>query len=192
MKRVALIACMALTLLLLVLPISAAPSGASSGDPAKAPSRGSMGFLFSANSALSFDGFADGYQAGAGFKYWLSPTFALRGLLGVEHNTVLSGASSTTTIGLGAAGEWHLVTGNVSPYIGALCGARAVGETGQALRADFYLGGLGGVEVKIYGPISVFAEYQLLASVDSNGFSLNLGTDGSGGSSALLGLAVYF
>lgn len=189
MKRAALIAATALFLLCLALPAAAAPGAEAS--KGQAP-RGSLGFLFGANSALSFDGFADGYQAGAGLKYWLSPTFALRGLLGVEHNTVLSGATSTTTIGLGAAGEWHLLTGSVSPYAGALCGARMLAETGQALRFDVYAGALGGVEVKIYGPISAFAEYQLLASFDSNGFSLNLGTDGSGGGSALIGLAVYF
>jgi hypothetical protein len=34
-------------------------------------------------------------------------------------------------------------------------------------------------------------EYQLLASIDSNGFSLNLGTDGAGGASALIGIVVY-
>jgi hypothetical protein len=170
-------------MLILALPASAAGGGDASGQ---------WGLLFNAKNLLYLDGFEDGYQAGAGVKYWVRPTIAARALLGVDHNTDKAGDLSTTTVGLGLAGEWHPKRGDVSPYFGPLLGTRVLAQTGQTTRADFYFGGLFGAEVKLFGPIWAFAEYDLVASFDVNGFTLTLGTNGSGGGQALIGLAVYF
>ena len=162
------------------------------GPAAPKAERGALGILFSAKNLLALGGYEDGYMAGAGLKYWIHPNFAARALVGIEHNTPLNTSNSTTTIGLGLAGEWHPSRGEASPYVGALAGMRTLGRPGQQTAADFYFGGLFGAEVKLLSSISAFVEYDLLLSMDSNGFSLNLGTDGSGGGRVLIGLIVYF
>lgn len=180
----------ALALICASMPIAAAgPSGAGAQGPAP---RGKMGLMFNAKNLLAIDGYEDWYQAGVGFKYWLQPAWALRGLLGIEHNTNSSGTLSTTMLGISAAGEWHPIQGDVSPYLGPFAGVRGLAETDQTTAVDIYFGGLVGVEAKVLGPLSAFAEYALLASFDLNGFSLNFGTDGSGGGAATIGLVVYF
>jgi hypothetical protein len=159
----------------------------------QAPSQKSkLGLVFNAKNLLSLNGYEDCYQAGAGFKYWILPAFAARGLVGIEHNTNSAGDASTTTLGLGLAGEYHPVQKDVSPYVGGLLGLRSLFVTDQTTAVDLYFGGLAGVEFKVLGPVSAFAEYDLVATLDSNGFSINLGTDGSGGPAATIGLIVYF
>jgi hypothetical protein len=182
MKRFLALVLASLSLLAFVLPVAAEPGTAS---------KGALGLLFNAKSVLTVDGFEDGYQAGAGLKYWATPEIAARVLLGVEHNTNVAGTDSTTTFGLGLAGEYHFATGPISPYAGALLGMRLLAVTGDETLGDYYFGALGGAEIKISGPVSAFFEYQLLASFDANGFSLNLGTNGTGAGSALIGLIVY-
>jgi hypothetical protein len=182
---------LALTLAIL-LPLCALAAGSAPENGAVGGDRGRWGFLFDAKSLLALSGFEDGYQAGAGLKYWATPSIAARALVGVEHNTPKGSSVSTSTIGLGLAGEWHFKRGAASPYAGPLLGARLLATTGQTTYVDLYFGGLVGAEAKILDNISFFGEYQLLASLDANGFTLTLGADGSGAGKALLGIIVYF
>ncbi len=160
--------------------------------PAAPAASGSIGLLFDAKNLLLLSGFEDGYQAGAGVKYWATQSVAARALVGAYHNTAPNSGPSTTTLGLGFAGEWHPRRGDVSPYVGTLVGTRMLAVTGQTTAFDFYFGGLFGVEAKLVGPISLFAEYDLVASVDANGFSVNFGIDSTDKGQALLGMIIYF
>lgn len=163
---------------------------------AKASSESKWGFLFDCKNLLALNGFEDGYQAGAGIKYWINQSIAARALVRIDHNTPSeeSGGISRTELGLGLAGEWHPgQRGTASPYLGAMAGFQTekfsnIDET----TIDLYCGGIFGVEVKLLQSISCFAEYQLLAAWDINGFTLSLGTEGSDGSRALIGLIFYF
>jgi len=184
MRKVPLIPVFFLAFLsFLPLGLSAAP--ASSGG-------GAWGLLFNAKNVLALDGFEDGYQAGAGVKYWVLPAIAARALVGVNHNAAKDPGPTKTTIGLGLAGEWHPKSGAVSPYLGALAGFRSLAQTGQDTSADFYFGALFGAEAKLIGAVSLFAEYDLVASFDADGFTLRLGLDDTGAGDALLGIIVYF
>ena len=117
---------------------------------------------------------------------------ALRALVSINYNKPEGSAISTTTLGFGLGGEWHPKSADVSPYLGPLLGIRTNMITGQATTTDLYFGAQFGVEFKIIGPLSAFAEYDLVASFDSSGTSVTLGTDGWGGKKALVGLVVYF
>jgi len=155
------------------------------------------GFIFDARNLSSLDGFEDGYQAGAGVMCRPLPKLAVRALLSVDHQdpegTVLP---TETVIGLGIAGQWHPAEGKsvASPYIGGTAGFRTQAITDEETAIDLYFGAVFGVEAKIVGPVSLFGEYQLLASLDSAGFTLTLGTgtDRFESSRALLGLIIYF
>jgi len=159
-------------------------------------SGGKWGLLFDAKNLLALDGFEDGYQAGAGLKYWIQPSFAARALFMIDHVTPPEESllPVDTKIGLSLAGEWHPTKrANASPYLGGLVGFRSWAVEGvPETRIDIYLGGIFGVEVKLLQSISCFAEYQLLGVFDAEGFTLSLGTEGSDGSRALLGLIFYF
>jgi hypothetical protein len=178
--KVFLLAALALAILPMALPAAPASFGA-----------GPVGLLFNAKNLLALDGFEDGYQAGAGVKYFLLPDIAARALLGVYHNAAKDPGPTKTTIGLGLAGEWHPKSGAVSPYLGALAGFRSLAQTGQDTSADFYFGALFGAEAKLLGPVSLFAEYDLVASFDAKGFTLRLGLDDTGAGDALLGIIIY-
>jgi len=79
------------------------------------------------------------------------------------------------------------------PVRRALAGFQTLSEeNADETLIDFYFGGIFGVEAKLLQSISCFAEYQLLAAWDIDGFTLSLGTEGSDGSRALLGLIFYF
>jgi hypothetical protein len=64
--------------------------------------------------------------------------------------------------------------------------------TDEKTAVDLYFGALFGAEFKVIGPLSAYAEYDLIASFDANGTSVNLGTDGAGGGKAMIGFIVYF
>jgi len=55
-------------------------------------------------------------------------------------------------------------------------------------RVDLYAGGLAGLELRLFGPVALYAEYRLLAALDADGFTISLG----GAGSAQLGLLFYF
>jgi hypothetical protein len=154
------------------------------------------GLLFDCKNLLALNGFEDGYQAGAGAKYWVTPSIAARALVRIDHNTPdsASGNPTTTEFGLGAAGEWHPSKRTAaSPYVGGTAGFQIYkSSAAQETLIDIYVGALAGVEVKLFQTISCFAEYQLLGAWDDAGFTLSLGTEGSDGSRALIGLIFYF
>jgi hypothetical protein len=180
MKKAAIL--MSLTLMIAVSAFSQAKGSADT----------SWGLLFNAKNVLALDGFEDGYQAGAGVKYWALPTLAARALLGLNLNSAKDSGSTKTTIGLGLAGEWHPKKGAVSPYLGGLAGFRGLFGSGLDPSADFYFGALFGAEAKLIGPVSLFAEYDLIASFDAKGFTLRLGLDEENAGEALLGIIIYF
>jgi hypothetical protein len=189
MKRRSIALAAALVFLLPGLALAEGSSSAKSGGDA--PS-GRWGLLFSAKNLLALDGFEDRYQAGAGVKFWATPSIAARGLLCLDHNTAPDSGPSRTTVGLGLAGEWHPSRGAISPYVGALFGTRALARTDQETAIAFYFGGIFGAEAKLLDAVSFFAEYELVASVDATGFSVNLGTGNLGGGQAIIGFAIYF
>lgn len=164
-------------------------------SPAPASKGGEWGLLFDAKNLLALDGFEDGYQAGAGIMYWPAPKIAARALIGIDHNDPEGDVAPTRTVfGLSLAGQWHPSKGKsvASPYVGATAGFRSLAITGLDTAIDIYFGAIGGVECKLFGPVSFFGEYQLLAVLDAQGFTLSLGTEGSDGSRALLGFIFYF
>jgi opacity protein-like surface antigen len=142
------------------------------------------------NLLLSIEEFEDGYQAGAGLKWWAMDILAVRGLANLNLNA-LDGVT-TTAFGISAGAEWHpLQRRKVSPYVGGLAGFRAttIAPTGNGEnRIDIYFGAMGGAEIAVWENLSFYAEYNLIGSIDANGFTLDLG----GANSAQLGLLVYF
>jgi hypothetical protein len=160
----------------------------------KASGSNQWALLFDAKNLLALDGFEDGYQAGVGVMYWATPNIAARALVRLDYNNPEGDVAPTRTeFGLGLAGLWH-PTGRsaASPYVGALAGFQTLAYTGADTLIDFYFGAAGGVEVKLLPTISCFAEYQLLAAIDAQGVTISLGTEGSDGSRALVGLIFYF
>jgi hypothetical protein len=180
-------------IVLSLLLISTLAAGAQAKD---ASAQNRWGFLFDSKNLLALDGFEDGYQAGAGVKYWITPSIAARALLRIDHNTPPEESLELirTEIGLGLAGEWHPAKrAATSPYFGGLAGFQILSvENAPETLIDIYFGGIAGVEVKLLQSISCFAEYQLLGALDSEGFTLSLGTEGSDGSRVLIGLIFYF
>ncbi len=182
MKRGLVYAIAVFSLLGLAMPLAAAD-----GD-----SGGKWGLMFSAQNLLAPNGYKDGYQPGAGVKYWITPAIAARGLLSIEYNKPKGSDISTTLLGFGLAGEWHPKSAGVSPYLGPLLGLQSQMITDQTTLMNLYIGALFGAEFKVIGPLSAYAEYDLVASWDSNGTTVSLGTDGSGGGKAMIGFIVYF
>lgn len=134
------------------------------------------------NLLLTIDPYTDGYQAGAGVKWWPGKSLALRGLVGANLN-VFEGVA-TMQAGVSAALEYHLALGRISPYLGALAGFRVNIAAENSI--DLYAGALGGAEMSIWENISAYAEYGLLMSLDTNGFTLSLGQGG-----VQVGLIIY-
>jgi hypothetical protein len=179
--------------LLLMYALPSFSSAQAKDKTAASPSR--WGLLFDARNLLKIDGFEDGYQAGAGVLFWAAPKSAVRALLSLDYSDPAGDVLPTEAIfGLGLAYQWHPSRGRsaASPYLGPTAGLRVLAVTDEAAAIDLYFGGIFGVEAKIAGPVSFFCEYQLLASIDSDGVGVTLGTERAGVSRALLGLVVYF
>jgi opacity protein-like surface antigen len=145
----------------------------------------SLGFIFEMrNLLLSIDSYDDGFQAGAGLKWWMMNTLALRGLLNFDLN-IFEG-NTTAEIGLGCGAELHPVKAKVSPYFGGFVGTRLVMDVENAV--DFYFGGMAGVEMRVWENVGAFAEYDLLMRFDADGFTMGIGAGGG----AQIGLIIYF
>ena len=125
----------------------------------------------------------DGVNSGLGMKLWLSDRSVVRGLL--DFNLQTGGGTTDMTIGLSAAYEYHLATGNVSPYVGGVLGTQIV--TGTGANMVLFFGGLLGAEVKIIDSVSFFAEYILRFEMDEPTFTIDLGI----GNNAILGIIIY-
>jgi len=125
----------------------------------------------------------DGYQAGAGVKHWFTDKTGARALIYalVEPDS----GTSTTTLGLSTAVEYHPRPGLVSPYFGGTLGCRFLLEPDQNYM-DFFIGGIGGLEVKLFQNFSLYAEYQAVLVRDYDGLWFKLGTN------AIIGLLIYF
>jgi opacity protein-like surface antigen len=172
-------------------PASQGPSAPANQDPAR------VGLIFGFQNLLSdILPYDDGYQSGVGAKYWLNKTMAIRGLASFRYNTPIeagSTAPATTDLGLGAAFEYHpkeLL--KASPYFGGGLGTRMTFETGAESAVEFSLAGIGGIELKITDNISVYGEYQLLATIDSQGFTVSLANLDNPQDGVVLGLLFYF
>jgi hypothetical protein len=161
-----------------------AKTSASSGTPSQ------FAFIFDLkNLLLSIEEFEDGYQAGAGIKWWALDSIAVRGLANLNLNA--QDDVLTTSFGISAGAEWHPIKKKVSPYLGGFAGIRATAVSpnpGDANRIDIYFGGMGGAEIAVWENLGFYAEYNLVAAIDANGFTVDFG----GANSAQLGLLIYF
>jgi outer membrane protein W len=127
----------------------------------------------------------DGFQGGAGFKYWFSERISGRALLAATVTPNTTTDTSTTTLGLSIAGEYHPRPGRASPYIGGIVGTQfRFDDTGNYF--NYSAGALGGVEVLLFSNFSIYGEYQALLVHDVDGLGFRLGDQ------ALLGFAIYF
>ncbi len=182
------VACAVLALCFLGLSAYAQASGSSKSSPksskaAKRPEE-DWALIFNFDNLLApLSPYSDGFQAGAGVKHWFTETLAGRALLYALMEPSFD--TYTTTLGVSAACEFHPRTGRVSPYFGGILGCKFLFEPDQNY-LDFFLGALGGVEVRIFQNFGLFAEYQALMVRDYDGFWLKFGTD------AVLGLIIYF
>jgi hypothetical protein len=126
---------------------------------------------------------SDLLQTGLGMKLWLGEKSAVRALL--DFNYLNDSVNSTTTFGVGAAYEYHLLQRRVSPYLGALAGLSL--QTGPANNVDLYFGGMFGAEFELVESISLYGEYCLLFSWIDPNFEIDLGL----GNATQLGIIVY-
>lgn len=192
-----------IALLVLMIALTAAALGAQASKPpakpAPAPSgrTGDFGLIFNfQNLLVDLLPYDDGYQNGAGLKYWLSETLALRGLLGLNFNsyTPPGGTASTTTLfSLGAAAEFHArKTGKVSPYAGGFFGTRMEFLPATDPAADFYLGAMAGAEYRVLDFLSFFGEYQLRMTFDAAGTTISLADIANPRAGAVFGIILYF
>jgi len=165
---------------------------AAAAEPAAKTSKSATGedfaILFDLKSLLlATDSFEDGYQAGAGLKWWMLDAFALRGLLAFESNTLEE--ITETVFGISAGVEWHpAARARVSPYVGAFAGTRVLAITDMDTALDLYGGAMAGAEVRLWQNIALFAEYQLVVSDDIDGVTVRFG----GPDCVQVGLAIYF
>lgn len=144
-----------------------------------------VGMIFQLkNLLLSIDSFNDGYQTGIGLKWWPNEKIAIRGLLGFD--LAVNAGLALLEAGTSAGVEYHPRTDELSPYFGGFAGFLVTRNVTTSLA--FLFGGMFGAEVRVWKNVAFFAEYDLIATVDENGFSL--ATHAGGG--AQLGLIIYF
>lgn len=187
MKKVLLVLSLACSILAAPLFAQAKQAPAAAGtETAVSQGKGNLALLFNLKDLMTpLSPYSDGFQSGAGAKYWILDGLAARGLLSLEIAPGQNEATGTTSVGVSAAGEWHPRPGSISPYAGGLAGlAMLFANAGPEL--DFCFGAIGGVEFELYRNIRLFAEYQALFKRTLEGFGFDFGN------SAVLGLAVYF
>jgi len=165
-----------------------------------AQSAGKFGLLFDLSSLLGdIASSNDGYQGGVGVKWNASEKITARAILNFSADSDTGNNTSDNTFGLGISGQYHFIKAKVSPYLGAAAGiaASSTSEDGVTT-ADplvFYIGALGGAEIKIIESIGLFFEYNLMAIFEDDNVLIRLGTDLLGpaaGKNIVLGLVVYF
>ncbi|HRI46157.1 MAG: outer membrane beta-barrel protein [Ignavibacteriaceae bacterium] len=182
------------------------------------PVSGSKAILFQF-SGLSFLQ-ANEFEGGAGAKYFLNNRIAVRGLVKFSNSSSVTpwngvsagndGESSTTMLGLGAAVQYYMTIGEMSPYFG---GGAAFSTTSSETKSAYPNGGsqtvtkddpatnagtridvyaLLGVEYFIKENISLSAEYRLgYGSLSRADYSITSGgttTTTKQGSSSSLGI----
>jgi len=151
----------------------------------------------------------ESYQGGIGVKHYFNEKFAYRGSIDFSYID----SSSSLTLNLGNSIEKHLLTGRVSPYIGAFLDIgyihfkstdEASGVETEVTSIPLSIGPLIGVEVFVLDFVSLFAEYSLSASYSKtkteqtaagvttsdkdSDFSIEAGI----GNESKIGIVVYF
>lgn len=163
------------------VPIAAKAQAAS---PRPAAGKPNLALLFGfTNFLATVAPYGDGFQTGAGMKFWINGSLGLRGLVSTLVDP--SSGSTTTTVGISAALEYHPKAGNVSPYFGGIVAIQSLLYSGGSY-FDFAIGALGGVEARLFGNFAFFAEYQALLINNTDGMGFELGTK------PVLGFAIYF
>lgn len=167
-----------------------------------AQSGGKFGLLFDLTSLLAdIAAFNDGYQGGVGLKWNASENISARALINfsVLKTTTPAPVTSDSTFGFSLGGEYHFSGSKVSPYLGASFGLAMASQTVADVTVNdptiFYVGALGGAEVKIQESISLFFEYNLMAIFDDGTSMVRMGTDALGpgaGKNVIFGVIVYF
>ena len=179
MSKVAVLCCALFSLIAspLLAEMKASP-------PAQA--KHDVALLFSLENITSItEPYNDGFQTGAGVKYWFSEKIGARALLAMTVTPNKSTNTSATRLGVSVAGEYHPRPGKASPYVGGIVGTQLLfDDTGSYF--NYSAGVLGGVEVRLISNIALYGEYQAIFVNDINGFGFQLGDQ------ALLGIAIYF
>ena len=189
-KREAVLAAIASLLLFMRAP-SATAEGSSlipSSSPAKGPC--DVGVIFNTKDLLFG---LESYQAGLGAKIGLG-NLCFRGLF----DFTVNGSANSLALNLGAAVEYHLIPGPISPYVGASIGGGYMTQNKLTSAVNFSFGALGGVEVFILDFLSVFAEYAITADLinttdlqtEQTTFDYLIST--KMGNNAKLGIVIYF
>lgn len=133
------------------------------------------------------------YQAGLGFKMGIG-SIDLRGLV----DAVVSSASDSFALRLGATAEYHLTPEPYSFYIGGSCTAGYMIQTGSYSSLVASLGAVAGIEYFPLKFLSLFAEYSLAADFT---WTTNLATsettfdyliDTRMGNESKIGIVIYF
>ncbi len=145
-----------------------------------------VALLFSLENLISVTKpYNDGFQTGAGVKYWVSEKIGTRALLGMTVTPNKSTETSVTRLGTSIAGEYHPRPGKASPYIGGIAGIQFLfDDTGKYF--NYSVGAIGGVELRLASNVALYGEYQAICLHDINGFGVRLGDQ------AILGIALYF
>ena len=174
-----------------VLTTSAFAQGDSlipSPSPAKGPY--DLGVIFNTNDLLLG---LESYQAGLGAKMGWG-NFFLRGLF----DFTLNGSSKSFGLDVGAAVEYHLIPGPISPYIGASIGGGYMTQSKITSAVTFSFAALAGVEVFVLDFLSVFAEYAVQADltnttdIQASQSTFDYLIDTRMGNGAKLGIVIYF
>jgi hypothetical protein len=166
---------------------SKAPGPAPRQSPA--PAEPSLGIVFSATNIL-LD--VESYEGGIGAKF-AKGDLCLRGAF----DFLLSGASNTFSVNVGATGEYHLSPGRISPYVGAFAELGYMRQGGLMSAVPFSLGAVAGVEVFVFDFLSVFAEYclacdlTLTTDLQTSQTTFDYVVDTRMGNSSKLGITVY-
>lgn len=125
-------------------------------------------------------------ESGAGLKCSLNEKIALRGLVSASVTPDWTGESDTNW-GLSFGAEYHAAAGKASPYLGGFAGVELATLAGdEDLYMDWYVGAMGGVELRVMKVLSFYGEYQALLTSTEDGISFALGDR------AILGFVIYF
>jgi len=166
-------------------PPSSTPNKSS---PTKTPR--DVGLIFNtANILLELEG----YQAGFGVKFGRDKLY-LRPLL----DLVVNGSSDSFALSAGATFEYHLFTGQVSPYIGGCVQAGYMRQGDLTSAIPFSIGAIAGAEVFIFDFLSIFAEYSLAADftvttdLQTSQSTFDYLIDTRMGNGSKIGIVIYF
>jgi len=185
---------LAISIILAVFTLNPPFAGAEGGSliPNLSSAKGSydLGLIFNTSDLLLG---LESYQAGLGAKIGWG-NLCLRGLF----DFTINGSSKSFALNVGTAGEYHLIPGPISPYVGVSAGGGYMTQSKVISVLSFSLGALAGVEVFILDFLSVFAEYALVADFTNtkdlpssqNTFDYLINT--RMGNNAKLGIVIYF